>query len=169
MRFCLNFRNPHRAPIWIKFSVGDVRAEVESNREFTSESEQWKAVLVLWAWVELHWRVHRYKPYHVSRHGVHRLLSCYSTMNHSLMFNEVLVSWLLDGLGGLVVSMLASGTQVCGFKPGRSRWIFSDVKNPQHAFLRKGSKRICTMFQPCGMSKNLVIYVNYGLLAKFQV
>ena len=30
----------------------------------------------------------------------------------------------LDGFGGLVVSMLASGTQVCGFKPGRNRWIF---------------------------------------------
>ena len=30
----------------------------------------------------------------------------------------------LDGFGGLVVSMLASGTQVCGFKPGRSRWVF---------------------------------------------
>ena len=26
-----------------------------------------------------------------------------------------------DGFGGLVVSMLASGTQVCGFKAGRSR------------------------------------------------
>ena len=24
----------------------------------------------------------------------------------------------MDGFGGLVVSMLASGTQVCGFKPG---------------------------------------------------
>ena len=30
----------------------------------------------------------------------------------------------IDGFGGLVVSMLASGIQVCGFKPGRSRWIF---------------------------------------------
>ena len=29
-----------------------------------------------------------------------------------------------DGFGGLVVSMLTSGTQVCGFKPGQSRWIF---------------------------------------------
>ena len=29
-----------------------------------------------------------------------------------------------DGFGGLVVSMLASGTWVRGFKPGRSRWIF---------------------------------------------
>ena len=30
----------------------------------------------------------------------------------------------VDGFGGLVVSMLASGTRVCGFKPGRSCWIF---------------------------------------------
>ena len=29
-----------------------------------------------------------------------------------------------DGFGGIVVSILASGTQVCGSKPGRSRWIF---------------------------------------------
>ena len=29
-----------------------------------------------------------------------------------------------DGFGGLVVSMLASGTRVCGFKLGRSRWGF---------------------------------------------
>ena len=28
------------------------------------------------------------------------------------------------GFGGLVVSMLASGTRVRGFEPGRSRWIF---------------------------------------------
>ena len=34
----------------------------------------------------------------------------------------------VEGFGGLVVSMLASGTQVCGFKPGRSRWIFTGVK-----------------------------------------
>ena len=33
-----------------------------------------------------------------------------------------------DGFGGLVVSMLASGTQVRGLKPGRSRWIFTGVK-----------------------------------------
>jgi hypothetical protein len=29
-----------------------------------------------------------------------------------------------DGFGGLVVSMLASGTQDRGFEPGRNRWIF---------------------------------------------
>ena len=46
---------------------------------------------------------------------------------------------------------------------------FYGRKNPQHAFLRRGSKRICPMSQLCGMSKNLVIYVNYELLANFQV
>ena len=34
----------------------------------------------------------------------------------------------LDDFGGLVVSMLASGTQVRGFKPGRSCWSFTGVK-----------------------------------------
>jgi hypothetical protein len=34
----------------------------------------------------------------------------------------------IDGFGGLVVSMLASGTQVRGFIPGRSSWIFTGVK-----------------------------------------
>jgi hypothetical protein len=29
-----------------------------------------------------------------------------------------------DGFGGLVVSTLATGTRVGGFKPGQSRWIF---------------------------------------------
>jgi hypothetical protein len=29
-----------------------------------------------------------------------------------------------DGFGGLVVRILASGSRVRGFKPGRSRWIF---------------------------------------------
>ena len=30
----------------------------------------------------------------------------------------------VDGFGGLVVSILATGTRVRGFKPGWSRWIF---------------------------------------------
>jgi hypothetical protein len=33
-----------------------------------------------------------------------------------------------DSFGGLVVSMLASGTQVHGFKPGQSHWIFTEGK-----------------------------------------
>ena len=34
----------------------------------------------------------------------------------------------LDGFSGLVVSMLAFGTQDCWFKPGQSLWIFAGVK-----------------------------------------
>ena len=30
----------------------------------------------------------------------------------------------IDGFDGLVVSILATGTRVRGFKPGRSLWIF---------------------------------------------
>jgi hypothetical protein len=48
-----------------------------------------------------------------------------------------------SGFGGLMVSMLASGTQNRGFAPGR--------KNPQQAFLRKGSKAVCPMSQIWGM------------------
>ena len=45
--------------------------------------------------------------------------------NRLIMFLTVSICFLQqDGFGGLVVSMLASGTQVCGFKPGRSRSIF---------------------------------------------
>jgi hypothetical protein len=56
----------------------------------------------------------------------------------------LIVRGCLDGFGGQVVSMLASGTRVRGFKPGRR-------KNPQHAFLRRGSERICPMSQLCCM------------------
>jgi hypothetical protein len=39
-----------------------------------------------------------------------------------------LVLTSIDGFGGLVITMLASGSRVRGFEPDRSRWIFSDVK-----------------------------------------
>jgi len=48
-------------------------------------------------------------------------------------------------------SVLPLSTQVRGFKPGRSRQNFSGRKNPQHAFLRSGSKAIGPMSQICGM------------------
>jgi hypothetical protein len=56
-----------------------------------------------------------------------------------------------SGFGGLGVSVLASGTQVRGFKPGRSRRIFKSGKILKHAFLRKGSKAMGPMSQICGM------------------
>jgi hypothetical protein len=38
-------------------------------------------------------------------------------------------------LGGLVVSVLATGPKVRGFDPDRGRWIFKGDKNPAHNFL----------------------------------
>ena len=66
---------------------------------------------------------------------------------------EFKFNYNLDGFGGVVVSMLASDTRVHGFKPGPSRWkSFGHLKKiPPHAFLRKGSERICPMSQLCGM------------------
>ena len=45
-------------------------------------------------------------------------------------------------LGGRVVIILATGSEVRRFKPGRGRWIFSGRKNPEYDFLRKGSKAV---------------------------
>ena len=42
-------------------------------------------------------------------------------------------------------SVLPLSTQVRGFKPGRNRQDFSGRKNPQHAFLRRGSKAVSPM------------------------
>jgi hypothetical protein len=38
--------------------------------------------------------------------------------------------------------VLVSGPEVGGFKPWRRRWIFKGDKNPQHDFLRRGSKAV---------------------------
>jgi hypothetical protein len=48
-------------------------------------------------------------------------------------------------LGGLVVSVLATGPKVRGFDPDRGRWIFKGDKNPEHNFLRRGSKAVGPM------------------------
>ena len=42
--------------------------------------------------------------------------------------------------GALGVIILAFGSEVCGFDPSWGRWIFSERKNPEYDFLRKGSK-----------------------------
>ena len=42
--------------------------------------------------------------------------------------------------GGPVVIIIASGSEVRGFDSDRGRWIFSELKNPEYDFLRKGSK-----------------------------
>jgi hypothetical protein len=74
------------------------------------------------------------------------------------IFGGLVVSMLASGtFGGLVISILTSGTQVRGFKPGRSRRIFPGEKNPQHAFLRRGSRAVCPMSQICDILNNSVI------------
>ena len=44
--------------------------------------------------------------------------------------------------GGPLVIILASGSEVRGFDPGRGRWIFSERKNTEYDFLLKGSKSV---------------------------
>ena len=44
--------------------------------------------------------------------------------------------------GRSVVIILASGSEVREFDPGRDRWIFSERKIPEYDFLRKGSKAV---------------------------
>ena len=44
--------------------------------------------------------------------------------------------------GGPVVIILVSGSEVRGFDLGRVRWSFSERKNPEYDFLRKGSKAV---------------------------
>jgi hypothetical protein len=51
-----------------------------------------------------------------------------NTVNLDAVYFSISPSTADDGFGGLAVSMLASGSQVRGFKPGRSRWIFLYVK-----------------------------------------
>jgi hypothetical protein len=61
-------------------------------------------------------------------------------MPQSIIVREVV-------LGDPVVSVLAIGPKVRGFKPERGRWIFKGDKNLQHAFLWRGSKAVGPMLQ----------------------
>ena len=57
-----------------------------------------------------------------------------------------------SGFGGLVVSMLASGTRVHRVRTRPKPLDFPGVRiNPQRAFLRRGSERICPISQLCGV------------------
>ena len=50
-----------------------------------------------------------------------------TTLNHETHHGMSVIrtrSVAIDGFGGLVVSKLATGTPVRGFKSGRSHWIF---------------------------------------------
>ena len=58
-----------------------------------------------------------------------------------------------------VVIILASGSEVRGFEPGRGPWTFSERKNSEYNFLRKGSKAVSPVSEvkpwvPCRSSNN---------------
>ena len=57
--------------------------------------------------------------------------------------------------GGSVVIIFATGSEVRGFKTGRGRWNFSERKNLEYDFLRKGSKAVDPMSLIYGTQKNL--------------
>jgi hypothetical protein len=59
-----------------------------------------------------------------------------------MSINFTVILCISVDLGGLVVSVLA--TKVRGFDP-RGRWIFKGDKNPEHHFLRRGSKAVGPM------------------------
>jgi hypothetical protein len=59
------------------------------------------------------------------RDCTHYMINVRSAVNIHDRYSEEYVS----GFGGLVVSMLASGTQDHGFTPGQSRWIFRAKKS----------------------------------------
>ena len=62
--------------------------------------------------------------------------------------------WLYSDFGGLVVSVLASGTRVRGFKPGRSRR--SHVVNLRHIKEPKRDVEVATFGKILGYFSNIV-------------
>ena len=67
------------------------------------------------------------------------------TLDHirpQVPYGQHLIIQAIVDSGGPVVIILASGSEVCAFDPGRGRWIFSERKNPEFDFLRKGSKAV---------------------------
>jgi hypothetical protein len=66
------------------------------------------------------------------------MFSYYFTFSENISFyvcrfRLILILSYLPGaavaLGGLVVSVLATGPKVCGFKPGRGRWMLKVIKS----------------------------------------
>ena len=52
-------------------------------------------------------------------------------VSYSSVLNIVTLRDKRVALGGLVVSVLATGPKVRGFDPDRGRWIFKGDKNPE--------------------------------------
>ena len=76
--------------------------------------------------------------------GIRKLMSKSKFKAMMIFFNiwEVIyIDWVDPD--GPVVIILATGPEVCRFKPSRGRWIFSERKTAEYDFLQKGSKAVC--------------------------
>ena len=72
-----------------------------------------------------------------------------------------------NGFGGLVVSMLASGTRIRGFTPGRSRWIFRVSEKSSTCLPSEGKRKNLSHVPTLRHVKEPSTSVNYDVLAKF--
>ena len=77
------------------------------------------------------------------QHGVSKLMEG-RVCNFKLQINKTFVpiyTFFVDPGGPMVITH-SSGSEVRGFDPGRGLWNFSERKNPEYDFLRKGSKAV---------------------------
>jgi hypothetical protein len=102
-------------------------------------------------------------PLHVSKKYLFILGGYFCACSMQYFFTHLwvvcpLTRCSLSGFGGLGISMLASGTQVRGFKPGRSRWIFKGGKLLSMPSFRREVKPWvpCPRFVACKRSLNVL-------------
>jgi hypothetical protein len=53
---------------------------------------------------------------------------------------NLIVSYISSRLGGVLVSVLATGPKGCGFETGQGDGFLRAIKNPQHTTFRMGCK-----------------------------
>jgi hypothetical protein len=77
--------------------------------------------------------------------GIFQYHAISAKLSLSLYIYIYIYIYIYVALGGLVVSVLATGPKLRGFDPDRGRWIFKGDKIPEHHFLRRGSKAVDPM------------------------
>jgi hypothetical protein len=75
-------------------------------------------------------------------------------MTHKFMVLTFLLIYNCSGFGGAEVACWPLIPKFAGSNTAKAVGFLKGDKNPQHAFLRKGSKTIGPMLQICGMLKN---------------
>ena len=77
------------------------------------------------------------------------LWMCFSYIFIALDINKyILYKCMYSGFGGHCWPLVP---EFAGSNPAEAGGFFGCPNNPQHAFLRRGSERICPMSQLCGM------------------